>query len=249
MVYIRNNDEINKLRACNVLVVEVLNALESLVKDGVSTYDLDRFAEEMVLKKGAKPAFKGYRGFPASVCISINEEVVHGIPSKKKIIKNGDLVSIDFGVYLQGYYGDSARTVGIGTISNEARMLIQVTREALDLGIENCRAGNRLGDISSAIEEHAKSHNLSVVREFVGHGIGRSLHEDPQIPNYGSRGSGLLLQKGMVFAIEPMFNIGTEKVRIEEDEWTAVTLDNSLSAHFEHSVAILEKGPLILSKI
>ena len=249
MVYIRNTDEINKLRACNVLVVEVLDALESLLKDGVSTYDLDRFAEEMVLKKGAKPAFKGYRGFPASVCISINEEVVHGIPSKKKIIKNGDLVSIDFGVYLQGYYGDSARTVGIGTISNEARMLIQVTREALDLGIENCRAGNRLGDISSAIEEHAKSHNLSVVREFVGHGIGRSLHEDPQIPNYGSRGSGLLLQKGMVFAIEPMFNIGTEKVRIEEDEWTAVTLDNSLSAHFEHSVAILEKGPLILSKI
>ncbi len=249
MVYIRNNDEINKLRACNILVVEVLNALESLVKDGVSTYDLDRFAEEMVIKKGAKPAFKGYRGFPASVCISINSEVVHGIPSKKKIIKNGDLVSIDFGVYMHGYYGDSARTIGVNTISSEAEELMRVTREALDLGILECKVGNRLGDISSSIEEHAKKHSLSVVREFVGHGIGRSLHEDPQIPNYGTRGSGLLLQKGMVFAIEPMFNIGTEKVRIEDDGWTAVTLDNSLSAHFEHSVAILEKGPFILSKV
>ena len=249
MIFLKNNDEINKLRACNLIVLEVLDTLESLIKEGISTYELDKYAEEMTIKKGAQPAFKGYRGFPASLCISLNDEVVHGIPSKKRIIKSGDIVSIDYGVYLHGYYGDSARTVGVGNISDEAKKLIRVTREALDLGIEQCRVGNRLGDISFAIESHAKKYTFGVVRDFVGHGIGRNLHEDPQIPNYGAAHSGLLLQKGMVFAIEPMFNLGTEKVCIQEDEWTAVTLDHSISAHFEHSVAILDKGPFILSKL
>jgi methionyl aminopeptidase len=213
----------------------------------VTTLALDEFAERFIREAGGKPAFKGYRGYPRSLCTSVNDQVIHGIPAKDTILKSGDLLSIDVGAIVDGFYGDAAVTVPVGTVTAEAERLMRVTEEALALGIAEARPGSRLFDISAAIQQHVESHRYSVVREFVGHGIGRSLHEDPQVPNFGERGRGLRIQPGMVLAIEPMVNAGGSKTVVQEDQWTAVTADGSLSAHFEHTVAVLEDGPRILT--
>lgn len=246
MVIIRKPDEIERIRESNLIVAEVLEALKKEVKVGVTTKELDEYCEELVRKWGAKPAFKGYRGYPYALCTSINDEVVHGMPSSRRL-KEGDVLSLDFGVYYQGYYGDAAITVPVGEVSKEARRLMQVTEEALYRGIAEAKEGNRLGDISAAVQSHVEKEGFSVVRDFVGHGIGSELHEDPQIPNFGTRGRGILLKSGMVLAIEPMVNAGSYRVKVLDDGWTVVTEDGSLSAHFEHSVAITVNGPDILS--
>jgi methionyl aminopeptidase len=240
--------EIDSLDRANALVVKILEALEEMVAPGVSTWDLDRASEEMARKAGARPAFKGYRGFPGSLCASINEEVIHGIPSRKRTLKEGDIVSLDFGVVLDGYYGDSARTVAVGEIPEETRRLMVVTREALELGLAQARLGKRLSDIGHAVQNHVERSGFSVVREFVGHGIGSSLHEDPQVPNYGEPGTGPLLKEGLVLAVEPMVNQGSPDVRILADGWTAVTVDGLPSAHFERCVAITATGPRVLGE-
>lgn len=247
MLILRKPEEIEKIRVSNIMVAQILEALGEKVVEGITTRELDRYAEELALRQGARPAFKGYRGFPYSLCVSVNEEVVHGLPSQR-ILKNGDLVSLDFGIYFKGYYGDAARTFAIGEPGEEARRLMRVTEESLHLGIEEARVGNRLGDISAAVQNHVEKAGFSVVRDFVGHGIGRNLHEDPQIPNYGRKGRGIALKAGMVLAIEPMVNAGSYKVAVLEDGWTVVTEDGKLSAHFEHSIAITEGGPRILSQ-
>ncbi len=243
----KSGDEIEKIRTSSRLVAEVLRLLVAAIGPGVTTLELDRLAEDYVARNGAKAAFKGYRGFPASVCISINEEVVHGIPSPHRRLKEGDIVSLDFGVLKDGYYGDAATTVPVGAVSQEVERLIRVTRESLYLGIEQARPPARLGDISHAIQRHAEEAGYSVVRAFVGHGIGSSLHEAPQVPNFGSPGQGPELRPGMVLAIEPMVNMGTHDVRVLDDQWTVVTADKSLSAHFEHTIAITENGTEILT--
>jgi len=248
MVILKSSEEIGRLRASNQIVAEVLENLKSLIQPGVTTHDLDRYAEEMTLKKGAKPAFKGYMGYPSSLCVSVNSEVVHGIPSDR-VLNDGDIVSLDFGSYYQGYYGDSAVTLTVGHVSGNAKRLIAVTNEALYKGIAEARTANRLGDISAAVQDHVERAGFSVVRDFVGHGIGQKLHEEPQIPNYGIRGRGISLKAGMVFAIEPMVNEGTYHVKVMKDGWTVVTSDGKLSAHFEHTIAITENGPEILSKL
>ena len=252
MIFLKNEEEIEKIRRASDIVVEVLDRLSEETKLGVSTWDLDKIAEELTLKKGAIPAFKGYRGYPASVCFAVNEEVVHGIPSKKKILKEGDIVSLDFGAYLDGFYGDSAITVPVGKVSQLADSLLLVTRNSLYEGIKMARASNRLFDISQAIQNCVENEGFSVVRAFVGHGIGRKLHEDPQVPNFvpenGHWGKGIRLKPGMVIAIEPMVNVGSPDVKVLGDGWTAVTVDGTLSAHFEHTVAILEDGPKILTE-
>lgn len=235
------------MRKAGAIVAQVLDEMIQLVQPGITTGELDKFAESRTKELKAIPAFKGYHGFPASVCISLNDEVVHGIPSPKKVLKDGDIVGLDFGVIYDGWYGDSARTVGVGKISTDARQLIDVTRESLAKGIENCFEGSRLFDIGYAIQNYVEGFGYSVVREFVGHGIGRALHEEPQVPNYGPKGKGLLLKVGMVLAIEPMINAGRHEVKILNDGWTAVTVDHSLSAHFEHTVAITPRGPEILT--
>ncbi len=239
------------MRAASQVVVSVLERLKEEVKAGVSTWDLDRIAEEVSRREGATPAFKGYRGYPASVCFAVNDEVVHGIPSRNKILNDGDIISLDFGAYLDGFYGDSAITVPVGKVSALAERLLRVTRDSLYKGIEMARPGNRLFDISRAIQSCVDSEGFSVVRAFVGHGIGRKLHEDPQVPNFvpenGNWGKGIKLKAGMVIAIEPMVNVGRPDVRVLSDGWTAVTVDGTLSAHFEHTVAILEEGPRILT--
>ena len=241
------------MREANRIVAEILEELCAAVRPGVTTDELDQLAEELTYKKGAKPAFKGYRprnvAYPKSLCVSVNEEIVHGIPSRRKL-KVGDIVGLDFGVIYQGFFGDSARTVAAGEASEQAERLMTVTREALYAAIERACAGNRISDIALAVEETAGSAGFSVVQEFAGHGIGRSLHEDPQVPNYFRRGmANPRLQPGMVLAIEPMVNEGTSELRILDDGWTAVTADGKLSAHFEHSVAITENGPEILSEL
>lgn len=246
MVILRQPEEIAKIRASNIIVAEILKNLRERVKPGITTLELDRYSEEIARKKGAKPAFKGYRGYPFALCISINEEVVHGMPSER-VLAEGDIVSLDFGVYYKGYYGDAALTVAVGNVSKQAGELMKVTEESLYLGIQEARIGNRLGDISAAVQEHVEKSGFSVVRDFVGHGIGRSLHEEPQIPNYGKKGRGVALKAGMVLAIEPMVNAGTYHVKVLSDGWTVVTEDGKLSAHFEHSVAITESGPEVLS--
>jgi len=213
----------------------------------VTTRQLDVYAEELARQRGASPAFKGYRGYPYSLCISVNEVVVHGMPSERRL-KEGDIVSLDFGVCYHGYYGDAAITVPVGKVSDEALRLMRITEEALYCGIEAAKPGNRLGDISAAVQQYVEAAGFSVVRDFVGHGIGTKLHEDPQIPNFGVPGRGVLLKEGMVLAIEPMVNAGTYRVKILDDGWTVVTSDKRLSAHFEHSVAITAKGPDILSR-
>lgn len=225
-----------------------MNELKEKVKPGIATIELDAMASELARKKGAMPAFKGYRGYPFSLCTSVNFEVVHGLPSNRVLVE-GDIISLDFGVYYKGYYGDAAVTVPVGNVSHAAARLMEVTEEGLYDGIKEARAGNRLGDISAAVQCRVEAAGFSVVRDFVGHGIGKNLHEEPQIPNYGVRGRGVELKAGMVLAIEPMVNEGTHKVRILPNGWTVVTEDVKLSAHFEHSVAITDNGPDILSKI
>jgi methionyl aminopeptidase len=248
MVILKLPEEIEKARASNRIVAEVLSRLREKIKPGVRTKELDKFAEEIAEKRGAKPAFKGYRGYPYSLCISINEVVVHGMPSER-ILEEGDIVSLDFGVCYQGFCGDSAITLPVGKVTQKASRLMQVTEQSLYAGIEQARSGNRLGDISAAVQAVVEDAGYSVVRDFVGHGIGKDLHEDPQIPNFGQKGRGIELKRGMILAIEPMVNEGKYKVQILPDGWTVVTKDRSLSAHFEHSIAITENGPDILSKL
>ncbi len=248
MVILKLPDEIEKLRTSNLIVAEILSELRERVGPGVTTGELNRFCEELSRKKRVKPAFKGYRGYPFALCTSVNGEVVHGMPSERPLV-SGDILSLDFGVNYKGYYGDAAITVPVGAVSDEAKRLLKVTEAGLRDAILQVRAGNRLGDVSSAVQQQVESAGFSVVRDFVGHGIGRSLHEDPQIPNYGVRGRGIELKPGMVLAIEPMVNEGSYEVQILPDGWTVVTKDGKLSAHFEHSVAVTENGPDILSRI
>jgi methionyl aminopeptidase len=233
-------------RACTI-VVETLDLLEAAAVPGVTTRELDRIAREAIERAGARPAFLGYRGFPATLCISVNEEIVHGIPGSKKL-REGDIVGLDLGCVVDGFYGDAARTVAVGSISPEAARLMKVTEEALFAGIEMCRPGKRVGDIGHAVQKHAEGSGYSVVKDFVGHGIGTSLHEEPQVPNYGPAGRRERLVPGMCLAIEPMVNVGRPEVEVLADGWTAVTRDGSLSAHFELSVAVTEAGPWILSE-
>jgi len=247
MIVCRSAKEIQQLRAANALVAEVLRELQSMVAPGVTTQQLDAAAEALVEAAGARPAFKGFHGFPATICASVNHEVVHGIPSDQAL-KDGDIISIDMGVVLDGYYGDSAVTVGVGRVPEEASTLMTVTREALERAIELVRIDGRVSDLGHAVQTHVEAHGFSIVKEFVGHGIGTELHEEPQIPNYGEPGRGPRLREGMVLAIEPMVNAGLPGVRVLDDGWTAVTRDGSLSAHFEHSVAVTSSGPEVLSR-
>jgi methionyl aminopeptidase len=251
MILLKSKDEIARMRAASGIVAEVLAEVRSRVRPGVTTAELDAVAEEMTAKRGAKPAFKGYvvggRTFPASICISINDEVVHGIPSKARTLQAGDIVGLDFGVVYQGYFGDSAMTVPVGKVSPEAERLMRVTREALEAGIQAIKPGAWVTDISGAIQDTAEAAGYSLVREFVGHGIGKKLHEDPQVPNYRTGVRGVRLQEGLVLAIEPMVNAGGPEVYLKDDGWTAATRDGRLSAHFEHSVAVTAEGPYILS--
>lgn len=246
MIILKSDREIEKISVACRVVVGALKELKKEIKAGITTEELDKIAEEYILSKGAKPAFKGYRGYPATLCTSINEEVVHGIPSKRRLAE-GDIISLDLGAIHDGYYGDAALTIGVGKISREAGRLVKVTEESLYRGIEEAQPGKRLGDISWAIQSHVESAGFSVVFDFVGHGIGKNLHEEPQVPNFGVSGQGPRLKEGMVLAIEPMVNMGGAATRILDDNWTAVTKDGSLSAHSEHTVAITGKGPMILT--
>jgi methionyl aminopeptidase len=247
-VEIKSADEIALMREAGRIVCEILDELEKAVAPGVTTWELDALAEKLIYAKGAKPAFKGYLGFPSCLCASINEEVVHGIPSKKRKLAGGDLMKLDFGVVYRGFFGDSARTVPVGKVSKEARALVDATREALQKAIAAAVPGNRIGDISHAVQSYVEARGYSVVRSFTGHGIGRKLHEKPEVPNYGEPGSGMKLRSGMTIAIEPMVNLGTSEVGLLEDDWTAVTLDHKLSAHFEHTVLITDHGPEVLTR-
>lgn len=246
MINIRTKQEIDIMRHSNRLVAQILKKLRQVIKPGIPTRELDKIAEHSIREAGATPAFKGYRGYPASLCVSINEEVVHGIPGSRRL-REGDIVSLDFGAYFNGYYGDAAITVPVGEVSQEAKKLLEETQQALCKGIEKARSGNRLSDISHAIQSWVESFGFSVVRDFVGHGIGRNLHEDPQVPNFGPPHQGPRLLPGMVLAIEPMINVGTWEVKVLKDGWTAVTADGSLSAHFEHTIVITDRGSDILS--
>jgi methionyl aminopeptidase len=245
-VHLRNRDEVEAIRAAAQLVARTLQLMRREVRAGVTTIELDRMAEEFIRSHGGRPSFKGYRGFPASICSSVNDEVVHGIPGPREL-REGDIVGIDVGVELEGYHGDAAWTFAVGEISQEAQRLLEVTREALALGIAQARPGGRIGDISHAVQTHVEAAGLSVVRELVGHGIGREMHEEPQVPNYGPPGRGPRLMVGQVLAIEPMVNIGGAEVVTGSDGWTIATRDGSLSAHFEHTVAVGATGPVILS--
>ena len=247
MIVCRSAAEIGKMRAANQFVATVLAELEAAVRPGVTTADLDRLAETLVRDGGAIPAFKGYRGFPATLCASINDEVVHGIPSPKRELKEGDIISLDVGAQLGGYFGDSAVTVPVGKVPDETLRLLDATREALDRAIEQVQVGGRLSDIGHAVQQWVEAAGFSIVREFVGHGIGEKLHEEPQIPNYGVPGRGPKLAAGMVLAIEPMVAMGRPETRVLADGWTAVTKDGSLAAHFEHTVAVGATGPVILT--
>lgn len=249
MIILKTDREIEKIRKSCVIVMEILQEIKKQVKPGVRAMDLEELAESLLKKKNATPAFKGYKGYPYCLCTSLNNEVVHGMPLKEKILKEGDILSIDFGAFHDGYYGDAAITVPVGKISDDAQRLIRVTEESLFKGIENAKIGNRIGDISSAIQEHVELNGFSVVRDFVGHGIGRELHEDPQIPNFGRRGTGVEIAAGMVLAIEPMTNAGSYEVKVLDDGWTVVTKDNSISAHFEHCIAVTNNNTILLSKI
>lgn len=246
MIIIKSPREIEQLKRSNAIVAEVFEKLKGMIAPGITTKELDQVAEEYILSKGGRPAFKGYRGFPATLCISINEEVVHGIPGQRRL-KEGDIVSIDGGVNFGGYFGDSAITLPVGEVDPESKRLLEVTEKALTIGIENAKIGNRLFDISYAIQRWVESRGFSVVRDFVGHGIGKDLHEEPQIPNFGSPHQGPRLEKGMVFALEPMVNEGTYEVRVLSDGWTVVTADGKRSAHFEHTISITDDGAEILS--
>ncbi len=246
MIHLKSANEIAILRECNQIVVYILNTLKRHCQPGVTTLELDKIAEDLTLKHKARAAFKGYNGFPATLCTSVNHQVVHGIPSGQ-VLREGDIVSVDYGVFHRGFYGDAAVTLPVGRISPGTERLLQTTRESLMLGIEKAVPGNHLGDISAAIQTHAEGRGYSLVKEFSGHGIGRSLHEEPAVLNYVVNGRGILLKPGLVLAIEPMVSLGTDKVRVLSDRWTVVTQDGKPSAHFEHSVAITENGPEILS--
>jgi methionyl aminopeptidase len=244
----KSKAEIEKMRRSGHIVREVLEHVRGLVAPGVSTMDLERAAEKKIEGAGAKPAFKGYFDYPCVLCTSINQEIVHGIPSEKRVLKPGDIVSIDCGVVLDGYYGDAAITVPVVDVSEELKKLLEVTEASLYRGIEAARVGNTVGDVGAAVQELVEANGFSVVREFVGHGIGTRLHEEPQVPNFGTRGHGARLREGMVLAIEPMVNFGKPGTRLLSDKWTAVTEDGSPSAHFEHCVAVTKNGPLILTQ-
>jgi len=247
VIICRTAAELDKMRAAGRLVGQVLTALAAKVAPGVTTADLDAIAEGLIVDAGAIPAFKGYHGYPATICASVNEEVIHGIPSGKRVLEAGDVVSIDVGASLGGYYGDSAVTLPVGLVSEEAARLLRVTDESLYKAIETVKPGGRISDIGHAVQKHVEAHGFSVVREFVGHGIGQAMHEDPQVPNYGDPGRGPRLAEGMVLAIEPMVNAGKPAVKVLSDGWTAITRDRSLSAHFEHTVAVTADGPWILT--
>lgn len=249
MIILKTPDEIAVMAKASMVVAEALAVLKSAVKPGITTDELDRLAESEIRARGAIPAFKGYRSYPKTLCASVNEQVVHGIPSKR-VLKEGDIIGLDLGAIVGGFYGDSAVTVPVGRIDEKAAALVRITEESLSLAIEQARVGNRLSDISHAVQRHVEAAGYSVVTEFVGHGIGRQLHEEPQVPNYGKPGQGPRLQPGMVLAIEPMVNMGGSAVRVLDDRWTAVTVDGSLSAHFEHTIAIQPSGPaLVLSRL
>ncbi len=247
MIVCKSPAEIDRMRAANGLVAAVLTDLASAIAPGVSTGELDERAEAAIRAAGATPAFKGYHGYPATLCVSINDEVIHGIPSRTRLIAEGDIVSVDVGAVMDGFVGDSAVTFPVGAISEPAAQLLRVTQESLYRAILAARPGGRVSDIGDAVQRHVEAHGCSVVREFVGHGIGTAMHEEPQVPNYGPAGRGARLTEGMVLAIEPMVNLGRPAVRVLEDGWTAVTRDHSLSAHFEHTVAITGDGPLVLT--
>lgn len=246
MIIIKSSREIDKIRVSGKIVAEVLEDLKKRVSPGIRTKDLDRLAEELIKKRGGIPAFKGYRGFPSTACISVNDEIVHGLPSER-VLEEGDIVKIDIGVIRDGYYGDAAISMPVGEITEEAKRLLAVTEESLYKAIDKAVAGNRVSDISCAVQNFVEAAGYSVVREYVGHGIGRSLHEDPPVPNYGDAGKGPRLKSGMVLAIEPMVNTGSGDLFVLDNGWTAVTKDKSLSAHFEHTVAINDDSPLILT--
>lgn len=247
MIVAKSRAELETMQAANQIVATVRDELIDRVTVGVTTLALDAFAEARVRELGAVPAFKGYRGFPGTLCVSLNEEVVHGIPSDKRRLAPGDIIGIDLGVRFEGFYGDSAITVPVAPVDPEVARLLTVTRESLEAGIAQCLPGNRVGDVSHAVQRHVEAAGFSIVRDFVGHGIGTSLHEDPQVPNFGDPGIGARLRPGMVLAIEPMVNLGAAGVEVLDDGWTAVTVDRKPSAHFEHSVAITEEGPWVLS--
>jgi len=248
MIIYKSSEEIRAITKSNQIVGKILLELKKMIEPGVTTIELDEYAEKRALEEGARPAFKGYRGFPASLCTSINEEIVHGIPSSRQL-KSGDIISLDFGVEYNGLYGDAAITCSVGDVTEKTKELITAAEESFYKGFEAIETGKRLSDISHAIQTHVESHGFSIIRTFVGHGIGYSLHEDPQIPNFGAPGHGPVLKPGMVMAIEPMISMGDWHVEILEDDWTAITRDRSLSAHYEHSLAITENGPIILSLI
>ena len=251
-IQLKNNNNIEKIKKCGNIISEVHSILGKLVEPGISTWELDKVAEDYTVSKGYVPAFKGYQNFPGSICASINHEVVHGIPSKNRILKKGDIIGIDFGVYKDGFYADSAFTFGVGNIGSDLELLLDVTRDSLAKGIENAVIGNKLYDISKSIQDHVENNGFSIVRSYVGHGIGRNLHEDPQVPNFvlesEKRENSLDLVEGLVIAIEPMVNVGNYDVEVSNDNWTVVTKDGSLSAHFEHTIAITKKGPVNLTK-
>lgn len=247
MIPLKSEEDLEVLKKAGVITARILNRLREAIKPGISTAEIDRLTEELVSREKVIPAFKGYKGFPASICISVNEEVVHGIPGER-LIADGDIVSLDLGVNYSGYFSDSAVTLAIGKVDSRKKKLIEVARNALAQGIRQARPGGRLTDISYAIQNYVEKNGFSVVRQFVGHGIGRALHEEPEIPNFGEKGRGPVLKAGMVLAIEPMVNLGTWECEILENGWTAVTRDRLSSAHFEHTVAITQDGPRILSK-
>jgi len=246
-ILVKTADEIKIMQDANQIVAETLSMLLDVTEPGITTFELDQMAEELCRKRHSTPAFKGYHGFPNSLCVSINEEVVHGIPSRKRKLKKGDILSVDFGVCYKNFYGDSAVTIPVGKIRKPIQDLLLVTKESLEFAIEQVVPGNRISDISKAVQTHAEKHGFSIVRQFVGHGIGTSLHEGPEVPNFVSKGQSPRLIEGMVVAIEPMVNLGTHKVKVLRDGWTVITADKKVSAHFEHSVAVTADGPLVLS--
>jgi methionyl aminopeptidase len=248
MIILKTPQEIQLIAKASRVVALTIAFLRERVKPGVTTADLDRWAEDFIVREGAKPAFKGYRGYPATLCTSVNEEVVHGIPSPRKRLEEGDIIGVDVGAIVEGYHGDAAVTLPVGEISDEAAQLIRVTEEALAAGLAQVNVGNRLSDVSHAIQSVAEGGGYSVVTDFVGHGIGRNLHEDPQVPNFGKPGEGPRLKEGLVLAIEPMVNAGGSAVEVLEDRWTVVTRDRKLSAHFEHTIALTADGPKVLTR-
>jgi methionyl aminopeptidase len=248
MIIGKSKRELEKMRAAGRLIGQIREELRGMVKPGITTMDLDRAAEKMIRDGGALPTFKGYHGFPYSICASVNEQVVHGFPSDLPL-RDGDIFSMDLGATLEGFVGDTATTIPVGQVSEELLKLIRVTDECLERAIEQCRAGKYLGDIGWAVQEHAEKHGYSVVREYVGHGIGRKMHEDPQIPNFGTPGKGVKIKNGYVFAVEPMINLGTHQTKVLKDGWTVVTLDGRPSAHSEHTIAITEEGPQVLTQV